>query len=138
MIFLSFHSLKNCVIFHSGITDKVDKVDRVNEVDRVDKVEEVDKVDKVDKVDNVDEVDKVYKVDNVNRVDKVDKIDKVNEIDKVDKVDNVAATLKQVWSPEMEFKEFESRFKSAKPRFKFSAGLNFETFDTILSRTNHI
>ena len=32
---------------------------------------------------------------------------------------------------EMEFKEFE-------PRFKLSAGLNLETFDTILSGTNHI
>ena len=40
--------------------------------------------------------------------------------------------------PEMEFKEFEPRFKSAKTRFKFSAGLNFETFDTILSGTNQI
>jgi len=39
---------------------------------------------------------------------------------------------------EMEFKEFEPRFKSAKTRFKFSAGLNLETFDTILSGTNHI
>jgi len=37
---------------------------------------------------------------------------------------------------EMEFKEFEPRVKSAKTRFKFSAGLNLETFDTIL--TNHI
>ena len=36
-------------------------------------------------------------------------------------------------SPEIEFKEFEPRFKSAKTRFKFSAGLNPETFDTILS-----
>ena len=36
----------------------------------------------------------------------------------------------------MEFKEFEPRFKSAKTRFKFS--LNLETFDTILSETNHI
>ena len=33
--------------------------------------------------------------------------------------------------PEMEFKEFESRFKSAKTRFKSSAGLDLETFDTI-------
>ena len=33
--------------------------------------------------------------------------------------------------PEMEFKEFEPRFKTAKTRFKFSAGLNLETFDTI-------
>ena len=40
--------------------------------------------------------------------------------------------------PEMEFKEFEPRFKSAKPRFELSAGLNLETFDTILSGTNHI
>ena len=38
----------------------------------------------------------------------------------------------------MEFREFEPLFKSAKPRFKLSAGLNLETFDTILSRTNHI
>jgi len=28
--------------------------------------------------------------------------------------------------------------KSAKPRFKLSAGLSLETFDTILSGTNHI
>ena len=40
--------------------------------------------------------------------------------------------------PEMEFKEFEQRFKSAKTRLKLSAGLNLETFDTILSGTNHI
>ena len=40
--------------------------------------------------------------------------------------------------PEMEFKEFELRFKSAKTRFKLSAGLNLKTFDTILSGTNHI
>ena len=38
----------------------------------------------------------------------------------------------------MEFKEFEPRFKSAKTRFKLSASLNLETFDTILSGTNHI
>ena len=38
---------------------------------------------------------------------------------------------------EMEFKEFEPRFKYAKTRFKLSAGLNLETFDTILSGTNH-
>jgi len=31
-------------------------------------------------------------------------------------------------NPEMEFKEFEPRFKSAKTRFKLSAGLNLETF----------
>ena len=41
-------------------------------------------------------------------------------------------------SLEMEFKEFEPRFKSAKTRFKFSTGFNLETFDTILSGTNHI
>ena len=39
---------------------------------------------------------------------------------------------------EMEFKEFEPRFKSAKTRFKLSASLNLETFDTILSGTYHI
>ena len=37
----------------------------------------------------------------------------------------------------MEFKEFEPRFKSAKTQFKLSAGLNLETFDTVLSGTNH-
>jgi len=41
-------------------------------------------------------------------------------------------------SLEMEFKEFEPQFKSAKTRFKLSAGLNLETFDTNLSGTNHI
>ena len=35
--------------------------------------------------------------------------------------------------PEMEFQEFEPRFKFAKTRIKLSAGLNLETFDTILS-----
>ena len=50
--------------------------------------------------------------------------------------------LPQTWifsalKPEMEFKEFKPRFKSAKTRFKLSAGLNLETFDTILSGTNH-
>ena len=39
---------------------------------------------------------------------------------------------------EMEFKEFEPRFKSAKTGFKLSAGLNLETFDAILRGTNHI
>ena len=28
--------------------------------------------------------------------------------------------------------------KSSKTRFKFSAGLNLETFDTIFSGTNHV
>ena len=41
-------------------------------------------------------------------------------------------------SSEAEFKEFEPRLKSAKTRFKLSVGLNLETFDTILSGTNHI
>ena len=40
--------------------------------------------------------------------------------------------------PEMEFKEFEPRLKSAKTHIKLSAGLNLETFDKILSETNHI
>ena len=40
--------------------------------------------------------------------------------------------------PEMEFKEFEPWFKSTKTQFKLSAGLNLETFDTILSGTNQI
>ena len=39
---------------------------------------------------------------------------------------------------EIEFKELEPRFKSSKTRFKLSAGLNLEEFDTILSGTNHI
>ena len=38
----------------------------------------------------------------------------------------------------MEFKEFEPRFKSAKTWFKLSAGLNLETFDTIVSETHYI
>ena len=42
-----------------------------------------------------------------------------------------------VMSPEAEFKEFEPRLKSAKTRFKLSASLNLELFDTILSGTNH-
>ena len=37
----------------------------------------------------------------------------------------------------MEFKEFEPWFKFVKTRFKLSAGLSLETFDTILSGTNH-
>jgi len=32
----------------------------------------------------------------------------------------------------MEFKEFEPRFKSAKTRFKLSAGINLETFDIFI------
>ena len=46
--------------------------------------------------------------------------------------------LKFLKRPEMEFKEFEPWFKSEKTRFKLSAGLNLETFDTILSGANHI
>ena len=41
-------------------------------------------------------------------------------------------------APEMEFKEFEPQFKSAKTQFKLCAGLNLETFDTSLSGSNHI
>ena len=40
--------------------------------------------------------------------------------------------------PVMEIEEFEPWFKSAKTLFKFSVGLHLETFDTILSGTNHI
>ena len=43
-----------------------------------------------------------------------------------------------MYSIEMEFKEFEPRFKSAKTRFKLSASLNLEIFDTNLSGTIHI
>ena len=39
---------------------------------------------------------------------------------------------------EMQFKEFGPRFKSAKTRFKLSAGLNLKTLNSILSGTNHI
>ena len=46
--------------------------------------------------------------------------------------------LLEIKLSEMEFKEFEPRFKSAKTRIKLSAGLNLETFDTILSETGHI
>ena len=44
---------------------------------------------------------------------------------------NSGDTSQEVSNPEMEFKEFKPRFKSAKTRFKRSAGLNLETFDTI-------
>ena len=46
--------------------------------------------------------------------------------------------IRKFVAPEMEFKEFKPRFKSAKIRFKLSAGLNLETLDTILNGTNHI
>ena len=39
---------------------------------------------------------------------------------------------------ESEFNELEPRLKSAKNRFQWSAGLNLETLNTILSETNHI
>ena len=48
-----------------------------------------------------------------------------------------ASSSDYVSQPKAEFKEFKSRLKSAKTRFKLSAGLNLETFDTILSETNH-
>ena len=51
---------------------------------------------------------------------------------------NIHLVISISFQPEMEFKEFEPRFKSAKTRIKLSAGLNLETFDTILSGTNHI
>ena len=51
---------------------------------------------------------------------------------------NTINSIPKTQRPEMEFKEFKPRFKSAKTRFKFSAGLNLETFDTILCGTNHI
>ena len=47
-------------------------------------------------------------------------------------------TQKKKNTPEMEVKEFEPRFKSAKTRFKLRADLNLVTFDTILSGSNHI
>ena len=37
-----------------------------------------------------------------------------------------------------EFNDFEPRLKSAKNRFKLSAGLIVEKFNTILKGTNHI
>ena len=42
------------------------------------------------------------------------------------------------WKLESEFNEFEPCLKSAKYRFLLSAGLNFGTFNTILSETNYI
>ena len=39
---------------------------------------------------------------------------------------------------EAEFKELETRLKSAKNWFQFSAGLNSEKLNTVLSGTNHI
>ena len=48
------------------------------------------------------------------------------------------SVFSRVGSSEMEFNEFEPRFKSAKTQVKFSAGLNLEIFDTILSGNNHI
>ena len=48
--------------------------------------------------------------------------------------DSELKTLERnILNPELEFQEFEPRFKSAKTRFKLSPGLNLETFDTILS-----
>jgi len=54
------------------------------------------------------------------------------------KIIKLPSSFSIIQKPEMEFKEFEPRFKSAKTRFKLSAGLNLETFHTILSGTNHI
>ena len=54
----------------------------------------------------------------------------------LDQISNMK--YQRLTAPEMEFKEFERRFKSAKTRFKLSRGLNLETFDAILSGTNQI
>ena len=54
------------------------------------------------------------------------------------KLMEISAKKIQTTITEMEFKEFEPRFKSATTRFKLSASLNLETFDTILSGTIHI
>ena len=40
--------------------------------------------------------------------------------------------------PESEFNEFAQRPKSAKNRVELSAGFDLETWNTILSGTNHI
>ena len=37
-----------------------------------------------------------------------------------------------------EFNEFKPRLKSPKTRFQWSAGVNLEKLNTILSETNHI
>ena len=39
---------------------------------------------------------------------------------------------------ESEFNDFKPRFKSPKNRFQFSAGLNLEKLNTILSETNYL
>ena len=39
---------------------------------------------------------------------------------------------------ESEFNKFEPRLKSTNNRFQFSAGLNLETLNTILSEANNI
>ena len=62
----------------------------------------------------------------------------LNKIEQKNSVNFFIENEGNLKSSEMEFKEFEPRFKSAKTRFKFSAGLNLDTFDTILSGTNHI
>ena len=43
-----------------------------------------------------------------------------------------------LFSSVSEFNEFEPRLEYAKNRFQFSAGLNLEKLNTILSETNHI
>jgi len=42
--------------------------------------------------------------------------------------------ISKIWCT---IKVFKSRLKTAKTRFKLSAGLNLETFDAILNETNH-
>ena len=53
-------------------------------------------------------------------------------------IKNIALIDTQFRGPEFEFNEFEPRLKSAKNRFQLSAGLNLETFNTILCGTNYI
>ena len=50
----------------------------------------------------------------------------------------VVAGNRKYIKTESEFSEFESRLKSLKNRFQLSAGLNFESLNTILSGTNNI
>ena len=44
----------------------------------------------------------------------------------------------EITESESEFNEFEPRLKSPNNRFQFSAGLNLETLNRILSETNPI
>ena len=57
---------------------------------------------------------------------------------KIQTLDNLSLQYQWFTRPVTEFKKFEPRFKSVKTRFKLSASLNLETFNKILSGTNHI